>query len=87
MHSREKFNVYSSDDFVWNEHFRKWVLSPDDVSNDFWSNWLIAYPGKSQLINAAKEVILCLNITEPLLSEESIDKAVQNTLTKLKERK
>ncbi len=87
MHSREKFNDYTSDDFVWNEHFRKWVLSPDDASNDFWSNWLIAFPGKRMLINAAKEVILCLNITEPLLSEESIDKAGQNTLNQIEGKK
>ncbi len=84
MNSKEKFSDYSSDDFVWNEHFRKWVLSPDDASNNFWSNWLIAYPDKSQLIKAAKEIILCLNVDEPRLSVESINEAIQDTLNQIK---
>ncbi len=83
MHSREKFNDYSLSDFVWNKQCRDWILSRGDDSNAFWNNWLIEHPGKRMLINAAKEVILCLDIKEPLLSEESIDKVVQDTLNQV----
>ncbi len=83
MDSREEFNDYSLNDFVWNKQFRDWILSPDDDSNTFWNNWLIEHPDKRTLISAAKEVILCLDVKEPLLSEESIDEVVQDTLNQI----
>ncbi len=87
MNSPERFTDFTREDFVWNEHFRKWVLSPDEELNIFWNDWLIAHADKKQIINAAKEIILCLNIDEPQLSEESINEAIQDTLNQIEVKK
>ncbi len=87
MNSPERFTDFTREDFVWNEHFRKWVLSPDEELNIFWNDWLIAHSDKKQIINAAKEIILCLNIDEPQLSEESINEAIQDTLNQIEVKK
>ncbi len=84
MDSLEKFNDYSLNDFVWNKQFRDCVLYPNDSSHAFRNNWLIEHPDKMALINAAKEVVLCLDTKELRLSEKAIDEVVQDTLRKIK---
>lgn len=77
-------NFYDS--LVWNEKFRKWVLSPDAELNSYWLSWLAANPGKQEAVKSAKEIILSLAIKEPEISDETITKNIDAILFAVKER-
>jgi ferric-dicitrate binding protein FerR (iron transport regulator) len=80
------YSDYSVSEFVLDESFRKWVLSPDNVSESFWSEWLDAYPEKRLLTDAAKEIIRAIYIKEPELSRREVDVEIESILSQLESR-
>lgn len=73
-------------ELIWNDNFRKWVLSPDADSNAFWNNWLKVNPKKKPLVNEAKKIIIALTIKEPKLSDETIALKTKNILNEIDRR-
>jgi transmembrane sensor len=55
-----KYLGYAIEDFVWDDEFRKWVNSPDEENERFWTNWLREHPSQDATINAAKQIVLSL---------------------------
>ncbi len=47
------YEDYHTNDFVTDPYFRKWVLSPDEKTQAFWSQWLKLYPAKSTIVKQA----------------------------------
>ena len=62
---------YTIKDFVLNESFLKWILEPDEGSRDFWEKWLNANPDKTDLITAARSMVLSIKgVNEKKLTHE-----------------
>ena len=50
-------NQPNIEQFLSNSSFVKWVKEPDDVSNEFWNNWLLNNPDKKETFELAKNII------------------------------
>lgn len=50
-------NQPNIEQFLSNSSFVKWVKEPDDVSNEFWINWLLNNPDKKETFELAKNII------------------------------
>lgn len=57
----EHYQRYKTEDFVQDEAFRVWVLSPVPVSNQFWSDFLAAYPSKHTEVSHARALLLAMD--------------------------
>ncbi|HYG37998.1 MAG TPA: FecR domain-containing protein [Cytophagales bacterium] len=53
---------YSVEDFVLDEDFKKWVKNPTQAQTSFWSEWIKANPGKSEMVESARVIVLSLSI-------------------------
>jgi ferric-dicitrate binding protein FerR (iron transport regulator) len=56
---------YTTEDFVLDPSFQKWVVSPNAASNLFWDNLLAKNPSKYQNAKKARKIILKLNTKNP----------------------
>lgn len=73
------YQNYKVEDFLADEEFKQWVLSPDQKRNQFWSSWLKAHPEKEPTILLAREIILSIKFkTEP--PGERYDQALSKIL-------
>jgi len=86
MNRQDEFKDFTVADFVWDEDFRNWVLSPDSESDSFWQGWLLENPEKKPVAYEARQIISSLRIKEPELSEEAISVEIQNILSTIEER-
>ncbi|MVM29171.1 DUF4974 domain-containing protein [Spirosoma sp. HMF4905] len=51
---------YTPEDFIQDDHFRRWVLSPDDEMGQFWTNFLTIYPDKKTDVTRARALLLAM---------------------------
>ncbi len=73
------YQNYNVEDFLADEEFKQWVLSPDQKRNQFWSSWINAHPQKEQTLLLAREIILSIKFkTEP--PGERYERALSNIL-------
>jgi transmembrane sensor len=56
-----RYSEFTSEDFIMDELFKKWVLRPDPASNEFWEKWLSENPDKKKDIEEARQFIQGLN--------------------------
>ena len=64
---------YTTEDFVLDPAFKKWVMYPDGATNLFWENLLAENPSKHKKAKKASRIILQLNIkNQPILSDTEI---------------
>ena len=66
-------------DFVLDESFQQWVLSPSPETNRFWQQWQETNPGKTKVIDQAKAILRSLDYKKSNLA--ATDKA--NLLTEI----
>ncbi|WP_162340748.1 FecR family protein [Cyclobacterium salsum] len=64
---------YTTEDFVLDPSFRKWVMQPNAASNLFWEDLLTKNPSKYKAAKEARKIILKLNTkNQPKLSDAEI---------------
>lgn len=68
---------YKKEDFIKDEYFQKWVLNPDEMTINFWNNWLSAHPDKKQVIQKASYAIQLLHKNEKELPKKDFDEMWQ----------
>ncbi|MBA4053073.1 MAG: hypothetical protein C0490_00010 [Marivirga sp.] len=51
------YTDFKAKDFALNESFQKWVLSPDDEAERFWSEWMADNPHKRKEIDEAVKLV------------------------------
>ncbi|MEO0334711.1 MAG: FecR domain-containing protein, partial [Bacteroidota bacterium] len=56
------YENYQVSDFVTDDFFRKWVLSPDEKTQTYWQNWIREHPDKQSVIKQARLLVLMTNI-------------------------
>lgn len=76
------YKNYRTEDFVWDDLFRQWVLTPTRESDLLWTEWQMENPAKAQQLHNAREVVLALQISEPTLSSTEIKQLVQRTVAR-----
>lgn len=64
---------YSVEDFVLDQEFRKWVLTPDSGSNIYWEQWISDHPDKLGTIKAARDLLLSTGFREFVPTQEIED--------------
>ena len=64
---------YTTEDFVLDPSFKKWVLQPNATSNLYWADLLVKNPSKYKEAKDARAIILRLNTkTQPKLSDREM---------------
>ncbi|MEO1261192.1 MAG: FecR domain-containing protein [Bacteroidota bacterium] len=53
----EKYQSFSTEDFLDDEDFRQWVLRPDTDADAFWNRFLAAHPEKQQIVTEARQML------------------------------
>ncbi|MCU0355016.1 MAG: FecR domain-containing protein [Cytophagales bacterium] len=77
--------LFTATDFSLDEHFQRWVLSPDEETHAFWDTWLLQHPEKTADVETARRLIQSLRIgTEPL-SETQRHRMHRNIMTAVQE--
>jgi len=65
-----KISDYTTEDFVLDPSFKKWVLQPNAAANIFWEDLLVKNPSKYKEAKKARTLILRLNTkNQPTLSD------------------
>lgn len=60
-----RYKNFDIEDFVNDDKFREWVLSPHPEINYFWEKWLLQNPEKDEVINQAREIVLAVGFQPP----------------------
>ncbi len=68
-----KYIDFKEEDFIKDEYFQKWVLSPDTMTSNFWNNWVKEHPEKAEIIKSAKNFVKQLNAGETKLHDSDFD--------------
>lgn len=53
-----EFTPHTEADFLKQEYFVQWVLSPTKESSEYWQRWLNQNPDKVELLGAARDLLL-----------------------------
>ena len=68
------YDQFKLDDFLVDDFFCQWVLSPTDDHQEFWESWIDLHPGKKTLIQQAKSQVVQLKA----ISDTSVPKELLN---------
>jgi len=84
-----KYTNYKLKDFILDEYFKSWVVSPDKESDFFWESFLKNNPDRSIELVRAREIILTLSFHEDhqvYLPESKQEEMWMNILSKAESR-
>tara|TARA_R110002049_G_scaffold151181_1_gene314741 strand:+ start:1676 stop:2878 length:1203 start_codon:yes stop_codon:yes gene_type:complete len=68
-----KYKDYTTEDFIKDEYFQKWILDSDEMTNTFWSNWLLDNPDKKEILERAIKLVQLINFDSDVLTEKEFD--------------
>ncbi|MBT1710975.1 DUF4974 domain-containing protein [Fulvivirgaceae bacterium PWU5] len=58
------YSEFSSDDFIKDDHFQQWVLSPDEANSRFWEDFIRQHPYKQAEVQEARQFLLLFHFRE-----------------------
>ncbi|WKN30857.1 FecR domain-containing protein [Porifericola rhodea] len=71
------YTNYDVHDFVLDENFKRWVLSPNAESSAFWNAWLRENPSKLDTIKEARQIILMMRFKKDQPSQDDFQEVWQ----------
>lgn len=74
------YHRYTAEQFLWDESFRRWVLTPTPASERFWQTWLEEHPEKEATVRQAARLVRSVRPQEPVLTAEEREEAVARIL-------
>ncbi|MGY0408413.1 MAG: FecR family protein, partial [Polaribacter sp.] len=77
-----KYYCFTVENFIKDEYFQKWILSTDEMTDNFWENWLLKHPDKKKDVAEARKFILLLNFNSDKFSTVDFDATWQNIIEK-----
>lgn len=77
------YRKFIVEDFMTDPLFRAWVLNGDAQATAFWHHWLAGNPDRSEMVQAARALLLAMDEKRPTLSDDELDTIVEGTLGKL----
>ncbi|MCW1735497.1 FecR family protein [Anaerorudis cellulosivorans] len=72
MMNDEKYIAYTTEEFVLDDDFMRWVLHPDEESDRFWNEFLLRYPEKKEEVEEAVYIIRSIRAVEPLVPSRKL---------------
>jgi transmembrane sensor len=69
----EKYHKFGIEDFIDDNEFRAWVVSPSKDSNARWNKFISGYPQKKELIEQAATIVRSLLPVEDKISKDRLD--------------
>lgn len=79
----DHYRDFTVEDFVWDNVFRQWVLSPTRETDELWEAWIEKNADAHDKIQQAKSIVLSLRLHEPELSDPEITEIVKNTIARI----
>lgn len=79
----DHYRDFTVEDFVWDNVFRQWVLSPTRETDELWEAWIEKNGDAHDKIQQAKSIVLSLRLHEPELSDPEITEIVKNTIGRI----
>jgi len=81
----DRYNDFSVEDFVWDDFFRQWTLSPTPETDALWDDWIDANPEMLEKVEQAKAIVLSLRLHEPEIDDAEINQVVKQTVGRITE--
>lgn len=81
----DRYNDFSVEDFVWDDFFRQWTLSPTSETDALWDDWIDANPEMLEKVEQAKAIVLSLRLHEPEIDDSEINQVVKQTVGRITE--
>ncbi len=75
------YSDFSSSNFICDEFFQKWLIQPDEETNEFWNKWISEHPDKRATIEEAREFLLNIKFKENFPADEQIKKSLEKNLS------
>ncbi len=76
----DRYNEFSIEDFVWDDFFRQWTLSPTPETEALWEHWLDGKPDLLEKVTQAKTLVLSVRPNEPQIDDAEIREVVKRTM-------
>ncbi len=80
MEQPKNYATYTTNDFIADDAFLKWVKHPDATSDAWWQAWLAAHPHKRQQVDEARAFISRLQFEEQLPDQDAIAASLVHSL-------
>ena len=74
-----EYHYFTTEDFVLDEYFQRWVLEPDGQTHSFWDTWLLQHPEKKTEVQQARQLLLALKLKADYL-EPARKQKIQNAI-------
>ncbi len=74
----EKYIKYSTEEFILDDDFMKWVLHPTLETDRYWNDFLKDHPEKKQQVKEAVFMIKAIRAVEPAVSGLRLDQVYEN---------
>src|SRR4051794_2614971 len=71
---------FTTNDFITDEFFLRWVKFPDKETNEFWNKWIAAHPLKKDSIDKAREFICTLSFNTDFPPQPNIEASLARSL-------
>lgn len=65
------YRQFTSRDFILDDSFRRWVLTPDEATMSFWHTFMLRHPEQQEAIDEAASILLHLRTSYDDLGEAS----------------
>ncbi len=76
-----KYTDFTVTDFVADPYFQQWVLTPDEMVDAFWNNWLKEHPHKQPEVDKALQVIRGITFKTDYPGEQEFHQVWQDIIT------
>lgn len=76
------YSNFSSDAFATDDYFISWCLEPNQANTQFWEEWIMQHPAKSEVILEAKNIVLTLNKIQENDKNALLEKDIWENITK-----
>jgi transmembrane sensor len=76
--SYEKYIKYSTEEFILDDDFMKWVVHPTPETDRYWNDFLKNYPEKKKQVKEAVFMIKAIRAVEPAFSQQRSDLVYEN---------
>ncbi len=67
------YNTYTTDDFILDPFFSKWVISPDNETEQFWSNFLKDHPEQAESIREATLIVRAIRAHQEPIPDQKLN--------------
>lgn len=79
--SYKKYIKYSTEEFILDDDFMKWVVHPTPETDRYWNDFLTNHPEKKQQVKEAVFMIKAIRAVEPAFSQQRFHRVYENAQT------